>query len=128
MMNGPEKSDSAIRAKKPANKAGHRLRSGWSKGRGPRGTRANRTRDGLRAAVACHRGWNVYGTLQGSGRRRSSPRCCTISRPICYGILDTHFEPTHLDDAVVIFERDPAGSPLEKTLAALYDQRLTQSW
>ena len=42
-MNGPEKSDFAIVAMKPANKAGapeHRLRSGRSEGRGPRGTRA----------------------------------------------------------------------------------------
>lgn len=53
---------------------------------------------------------------------------CEIDRPCaglfdvayeCERVLDTHFEPTHLDDAVVIFERDPAGSPLEKTLEDL---------
>jgi RNA-directed DNA polymerase len=60
MMHGLEKSDLAIVAMKPANKGAARgLRSGWSQGRGPRGTR------GLRAAVACHRGWTVYGKLQG---------------------------------------------------------------
>ena len=81
MMYEPEKSDSAIVATKPANKAAppRRLRSGRSQGPGPRGTRANRARDGLSAEQACHRGWTVYGTLQGSGRRRSSPRCCTMS-------------------------------------------------
>ena len=68
MMNGPEKSDLAVVAMKPANNAGHRLRSGWSQGRGPRGTRTNHARDGLRAEVACPRGWNVYGRPQGNGR------------------------------------------------------------
>ena len=48
-----------------------------------RGTRNNPTRDGRSAAVACHRGWNVYGKLQGRGRKRSSPRCCTTSASIC---------------------------------------------
>src|SRR5260370_23940001 len=37
MMYDHEKSDSAIVAVKPTNKAGHRLRSWWSQGRGPRG-------------------------------------------------------------------------------------------
>lgn len=50
---------------------------------------------------------------------------CDMDRPCaglfdvayeCDRVLDTHFEPTHLDDAVVIYERDPAGSPLEKTM------------
>jgi len=53
---------------------------------------------------------------------------CEVDRPCaglfdvayaCDRVLDTHFEPTHLDDAVVIYERDPAGSPLEKTLGDL---------
>lgn len=53
---------------------------------------------------------------------------CEMNRPCaglfdvayeCDRVLDTHFEPTHLDDAVVIYERDPAGSPLEKTLRDL---------
>jgi len=53
---------------------------------------------------------------------------CEMNRPCaglfdvayeCDRVLDTHFEPTHLDDAVVIYERDPAGSPLEKTLGEL---------
>lgn len=54
---------------------------------------------------------------------------CGLDRPCaalldvaheCDRVLDTHFEPTHLDDAVVIYDRDPAGSPLEKTLEGLY--------
>jgi hypothetical protein len=72
MMHGLEKSDLAIVAMKPANKGAARgLRSGWSQGRGPRGTRTRHARDGLRAAVACHRGWNAYGRPQGKGRRRA---------------------------------------------------------
>ena len=34
---------------------------GWSQGRGPRGRRGNYTRDGLRAAQACHRSCTAYG-------------------------------------------------------------------
>ena len=44
MMHGREKSDSAIVATKPTNKAGRpALRSRWSQGRGPRGTRSQQS-------------------------------------------------------------------------------------
>ncbi len=53
MMYGHEKSDPAIVAVKPANKAeqraerpGNRLRSWWSQGRGPRGMRTSKARAG----------------------------------------------------------------------------------
>ena len=57
MMHGHEKSDSAIVAVKPANKAvpggairGEKpLRSRWSEGRRPRGMRTSKARAGLRA-------------------------------------------------------------------------------
>ena len=49
MMHGREKSDSAIVARKPTNKAGRPRRSRWSEGRGPRGTRASKARAGHRA-------------------------------------------------------------------------------
>lgn len=54
---------------------------------------------------------------------------CEMDRPCaelldvaheCDRVLDTHFEPTHLDDAVAFYDRNPAGSPLEKTLADLH--------
>ena len=62
MMHGHEKSDPAIVAVKPANKArSDPLRSRWSEGRGPRGMRASKARTGLRAGSACHRRWTAYG-------------------------------------------------------------------
>ena len=70
MMHGREKSDSAIVAVKPTNKAGRPLRSRWSQGRGPRGTRASKARAGHRAGKACPRRWSAYGKPQGKGRRR----------------------------------------------------------
>jgi hypothetical protein len=71
MMHGHEKSDLAIVAMKPANKAegsplrrrlrGRTQRSRWSEGRGPRGMRTSKARTGLRARQACQRRWSVYG-------------------------------------------------------------------
>ena len=59
MMHGHEKSDPAIVAVKPANKAeqpaveqsaaGRTQRSRWSQGRGPRGMRTSKARAGRRA-------------------------------------------------------------------------------
>ena len=49
MMNAREKSDPAIVAMKPANKAERPRRSRWSQGRGPRGMRASKARPGLSA-------------------------------------------------------------------------------
>ena len=49
MMHGREKSDSAIVAGKPTNKAVRPQRSRWSEGRRPRGMRASNARAGLRA-------------------------------------------------------------------------------
>ena len=87
MMHDREKSDSAIVAGKPANKARvhDRRRSRWSQGRGPRGTRASKARAGHRAGKACHRRWTAYGKPQGKGRRRGSPRSSTTSTSICSG-------------------------------------------
>ena len=88
MMHGREKSDLAIVAMKPANKAneptaeastGATQRSRWSEGRGPRGMRTSKARTGLRARLACHRRWSVYGkqlpsyTRGGSRMREGRP-------------------------------------------------------
>ena len=61
MMHGPEKSDPAIVAMKPTNKAMsplrsvppryQSLRSRWSEGRGPRGMRVSKARTGLSAGL-----------------------------------------------------------------------------
>ena len=63
MMHDCEKSDFAIVATKPTNKAerSEPLRSRWSEGRRPRGTRASKARTGLRAGCACHRRSSAYG-------------------------------------------------------------------
>jgi len=61
MMHGPEKSDPAIVAMKPANKRSNPPRSRWSEGQGPRGMRTSKARTGRRAGQTCHRRWNAYG-------------------------------------------------------------------
>ena len=63
MMHGREKSDPAIVARKPTNKADRSAaeRSRWSEGRGPRGMRTGKARTGRRAGRACHRRWNACG-------------------------------------------------------------------
>ena len=48
MMHGREKSDPAIVAMKPANKAGRPAAEPVEQGRGPRGTRASKARAGRR--------------------------------------------------------------------------------
>jgi hypothetical protein len=66
MMNGTKKSDLAIVAMKPTNKAGgRRRRSRWSQGQGPRGTRTSKARTGRSAGPACHRRWSAYVKPQG---------------------------------------------------------------
>ena len=70
MMHGRGKSDLAIVAMKPANKANEptaEASTGASAAepverRGARGMRTSKARTGLRARLACHRFWNAYGT------------------------------------------------------------------
>ena len=61
MMHGHEKSDSAIVAGKPTNKAERSLRSWWSQGRRPRGMWTSKARTGLSAGFACYTSWTTYG-------------------------------------------------------------------
>ena len=61
MMHGREKSDSAIVAEKPTNKAVRPQRSRWSQGRGPRGTRTSKAWTEHRTGIPCHRRWSAYG-------------------------------------------------------------------
>ena len=74
MMHEREKSDPAIGAGKPTNKAdatNHAVHGvtdaadRWSKGRGPRGTRTSKARTGHRVGNACHRRSIAYGKPQG---------------------------------------------------------------
>ena len=85
MMHGREKSDSAIVAVKPANKAGRPLRSRWSEGRGPRGMRASKARAGHRTGKACHRRWTAYGKSQ---RQRKKERFTALFHHISIDLLE----------------------------------------
>ena len=73
MMHDREKSDPAIVAEKPTNKAGQPAAESAEPRGGPRGTRAGKARTGRRDGSACHRRWNAYDKSQGKGRRRSAP-------------------------------------------------------
>src|SRR5215831_9276556 len=80
MMNGHEKSDPAIVAMKPANKA-----EGPSAARAvgePYAAERVERRAGTKGK-ACHRRWSAYGKSQGKGRRRGSPRSSTTSTSTC---------------------------------------------
>src|SRR5262249_31465572 len=86
MMHGREKSDLAIVAMKPANKAneptaeastGANAAEPVERRAGPRGMRTSKARTGLRARLACHRRWSVYGKqlpsyTRGGSRMRES--------------------------------------------------------
>ncbi len=77
MMNRPEKSDSAVRAKKPANKAGKPAAEWVEQRAGTKGNTSQPHTKRTQSRGSVSQGWIVYGTLPGSGRRKSSPRCCT---------------------------------------------------
>ena len=70
MMHGREKSDPAIVAVKPTNKAGRPAAEPAEPRAGAEGTRTSKARTGRRAGEACHRRWSAYGKQQGKGRRR----------------------------------------------------------
>jgi RNA-directed DNA polymerase len=60
MMHDREKSDLAIVALKPTNKAGQLAAELAEQGRGPRGTRARKAHTGHWTGIVCHRRWNAY--------------------------------------------------------------------
>jgi len=77
MMHGLEKSDPAIVAGKPTNKAERSAAELVERRGGPREMRTSKARTGLRAGLACHRSWNAYGKYlpshtQGGSRMRES--------------------------------------------------------
>ena len=61
MMHGPEKSDLAIVAGKPANKAEQSAAELMEQRAGTKGNATSKARAGRRAGEACHRRWNAYG-------------------------------------------------------------------
>src|SRR5450755_951113 len=79
MMYDREKSDLAIVAVKPTNKAGQPAAELVEPRAGARGMRVSKARAGHRTGEPCHRRWSAYGKLQGKGRRRSSPRSSITS-------------------------------------------------
>src|SRR3984893_9620876 len=82
MMHGREKSDSAIVAGKPTNKAVPTAAEPVEPR--ARGRRASKARTGHRDGSACHKRWNAYGKPR-KGRRRSSLRSSTTSASTAWG-------------------------------------------
>ena len=79
MMNGRGKSDSAIVAGKPTNKAGQPAAESVEPSAEAEGNASQQSTRGRRTGNACHRRWSAYGKSQGNGRRNGSPRSSTIS-------------------------------------------------
>src|SRR6266516_7731993 len=79
MMYDHEKSDPAIVAVKPTNKAGQPAAELVEPRAGPRGMCVSKARAGHSTGEPCHRRWSAYGKVQGKGRRRSSPRSSITS-------------------------------------------------
>jgi hypothetical protein len=77
MMHGHEKSDPAIVAVKPANKAERSAAELVERRAGTEGMRTSKARTGLRARLACHGRWSAYGKslpshTRGGSRMRES--------------------------------------------------------
>ena len=78
-MHEPEKSDSAVVAAKPTNKAERSAAESVEPRAETKGNAGSKARTERRTGQACHRRWNAYDKLHGKGRRRGSPRSCTMS-------------------------------------------------
>ena len=89
MMHDPEKSDPAIVATKPANKAGRPAAEPVERRAGTEGNADQQSTPGRRAGKACHRRWTAYDKLQGKGRRKGSPHFSTMSPSTCFGRRST---------------------------------------
>jgi len=93
MMNGRGKSDSAIVAERPTNKAGQPAEEPVERRAGPGGMRTSKARTGLRARLACHRRWSVYGK-QLPLYTRGGAVCGKAARTVLYGGRDENRVPT----------------------------------
>ena len=105
MMHEREKSDPAIVARKPANKAGRSVAELVSEGRGPRGTRASKARAGHRTGIACHRRWTVCVKARRSSAWRQIPLvragCLNWARPDLCGGRSAMTVPTANTDDIL---------------------------
>ena len=79
MMHDREKSDSAIVAAKPTNKAGANAAEPVEPRAGAKGNASQQSTHRTQGRGACHKRWNAYDKSQGKGRRRSSRRSSTTS-------------------------------------------------
>ena len=79
MMNGRGKSDSAIVAGKPTNKAGQPAAEPVEQRAEAKGNASQQSTRRAQAGQVCHRRWSAYDKSQGKGRRNGSPRSFTIS-------------------------------------------------
>src|ERR1700720_4696849 len=79
MMYDHEKSDPAIVAVKPTNKAGQPAAELVEPRAGAEGNVSQQSTGRAQYREPCHRRWSAYGKLQGKGRRRSSPRSSITS-------------------------------------------------
>ena len=85
MMHGREKSDPAIVAGKPTNKAGATAAEPVEPRVGAKGNVDQQSTYRTQGRDTRHRRWNAYGKQQDNGRRRSSPRSSTTSASTCSG-------------------------------------------
>ena len=89
MMNEPKKSDPAIVAMKPTNKAGaRRRRSRWSEGRGPRGTRTSKARTGRSAGMRVSQ---ALGRVRQAAKARKKERFTALLHHVNIDLLRLSF-------------------------------------
>src|SRR6266516_1332739 len=79
MMHGRGKSDSAIVAGKPTNKAGQPAAEPVEPRAEAKGNASQQSTRRRRPGKECHRRWSAYGKSQGNGRRNGSPRSYHLS-------------------------------------------------
>ena len=91
MMHGREKSDSAIVAVKPTNKAVLTAAEPVEPRAGAKenARHGSKTRTGHRDGSAWHKRWSAYGKPQGNGRRRGSLHSSTTSASTACGWRST---------------------------------------
>jgi hypothetical protein len=77
MMHGREKSDPAIVAMKPMNKAGRPVAESVERRAGAKGNADQQSTRRAQDRKVCHRRWTAYGKRLDEVRRRSSPRSST---------------------------------------------------
>jgi hypothetical protein len=84
MINGRGKSDSAIVAERPTNRAGRLAAESEERRAETTGNAAQQSTRRAQNREACPRRWIAYDKWQARERRRSSPRSCITSAWDCY--------------------------------------------